>query len=219
MNSPVVEREVSRASLDRLLLITPERSLRETADALRAALAAGARLIQLRVKSGSDSERLIALRELVALCREYGATVIVNDRADLAAAVDADGVHLGLEDLPVGSARDLLGARALIGATCRNVDQARQAEGAGADYIGLGPVFSTTTKSGLPPVVGPDVVAEVAAAVGIPVFAIGGISGATQARDLIAAGAFGVAVVSAVFGQPDPAAVVARLILETGGAR
>ncbi len=138
-------------------------------------------------------------------------TCLVNDRVDLALAVGADGVHVGGDDLPVDVARRLLGEHALVGATCRNPEAARRAVDAGASYLGVGPAYVTSTKTGLPDPMGPGGVEAIARAVSIPVIAIAGVT-AGHVPELLDAGAWGVAVVGAVYGAADPAGAVAELL-------
>ena len=180
-------------------------------DAVRAALEAGADWVQVRTKSGTDRERLAHIRTIADACDATDATCVVNDRADLARAGITDGVHVGLDDLPVPDVRRLLPRPFVVGATARNADQARRAEREGADYLGVGPVWITTTKTGLPDPLGLEGLAAVVGAVGIPVLAIGGITPARVA-DVLAAGAHGVAVVGAVFGEDDVAAATRRFV-------
>src|SRR5690606_512207 len=136
----------------------------------------------------------------------------------IALAVGADGGHVGADDLPVAAARAVLGPTAVLGATCRDPAGARAAVAAGADYLGVGPAYATTTKAGLPPPIGPDGVAAVAGAgPGTPVVAIGGVV-AERVAALRAAGAYGVAVVGAVSAAADPAAATTRLLEALGEA-
>ena len=159
-------------------------------------------MIQLRDKGG-DLRRLydeaLAIRNL---CRHHGALFIVNDRLDLALAVEADGVHLGQEDLSPRLAHPLLRPGMLLGVSTHSVEEAREAEAAGADYIGFGPIYPTETKEKTRPVVGIEGIRAVKAAVKVPLLAIGGI---TLARipAVMAAGADGVAVISAIVGSQD----------------
>jgi thiamine-phosphate pyrophosphorylase len=164
--------------------------------AVRAALAAGADVIQVRRKGGTDRACYDVARATVAACREHGAQCIVDDRVDVALAVGADGVHLGATDLPVEVARRVLGPDALIGGTAREPASARRLVEAGADYLGVGPMRATATKEGLPAPLGVAGVAGVAAAVDVPVIAIGGV----VLDDVVAlrrAGVHGVAVTGA----------------------
>jgi thiamine-phosphate pyrophosphorylase len=197
----------------RLHVITPETVDDAVVAALDAVLAAGARWVQVRTKRGSDRARYDAVRPVVALVRRHGATCVVNDRADLALAAGAHGVHLGLDDLPVAAVRAVVPPGFVVGATVRDPAQARRAAAAGATYLGAGPVYPTATKGGLPAPIGPAGLAAVAAAVALPVVAIGGITVA-RVPEVLAAGAHGVAAVGAVFGAPAGPAVAARALLD-----
>jgi thiamine-phosphate pyrophosphorylase len=182
------------------------------------AVAAGAPLVQVRVKDATDRVRLAHAERLHRMCRAAGARCLINDRVDLALAVSADGVHLGADDVPVEVARRLLGDRAVVGATCRNPEAARRAVDAGASYVGVGPVFATTTKAGLPDPIGLAGVEAVAAAVAVPVIAIAGVT-VEGVPALLDAGAWGVAVVGAVFAAPDPSQAVGELLDALGIGR
>ncbi len=174
------------------------------------ALAAGVRFFQYRNKSGTRREIYETSLQLVLLARGAGALLIVNDHADIALAVDADGVHLGQVDLPIGHARDLLGSGKLIGISTHSPEQAKVAESGGADYIGFGPLFWTSTKDA-GPVQGIEKIPVIKRTVSVPVFAIGGITLANVDK-VICAGADGVAVISAVLSAPDRKAAAAELI-------
>lgn len=200
-------------ALGRLHVITDVRPGRDALAVVRAALAAGAPVIQVRVPDATtDREAYEFARHVRALCTEHGATCLVNDRLHIALAVGADGGHVGADDLPVAAARAVLGPAAVLGATCRDPAGARAAVAAGADYLGVGPAYRTATKDGLPEPIGPAGVGAVAAAVpGTPVVAIGGVVPGRVA-ELRAAGAYGVAVVGAVSAAADPAAATAALL-------
>jgi thiamine-phosphate pyrophosphorylase len=181
-----------------------------------AALAAGARLVQVRPEDHySDRAAFDFAAAVAALCDAHGAVCLVNDRVHIAQAVGADGVHLGAEDLPVDAARRILPDDAIIGGTCRDPESARAARRAGATYLGVGPVWGTTTKTGLPQPIGLDGLAAVCEAVDLPGFAIGGITAerAAQCREV---GAHGVAVVGAIAGAVDPAAATVELLAAVG---
>ena len=169
------------------------------------ALQGGTPMIQLRDKGGNLRylyQEASAIREL---CQRQGAVFIVNDRVDLAVSVEADGVHLGQDDLPPRLARPLLTRGMLLGISTHSVEEAEEAEAAGADYIGFGPVFATGTKHQPRSVVGLDGIRRVRAAVRVPILAIGGIT-LERAPEVIAAGADGVAVISAIVGSREIAA-------------
>ncbi len=195
----------------RLYLITsPCQTLEALETTVAAALEAGVRLVQYRAKQADDSQRFAEATALRRLCARHGALFLVNDRVDLALAVDADGVHLGQGDLPPAIARRLLGPERLIGRSTHCIEQLRQAVTDGCDYVGVGPVHATPTKPGRAPV-GFAYLSEAAAESPLPFFAIGGIEAATLAP-VLAAGARGVAVVRAIMEAPDPAAASRELL-------
>jgi thiamine-phosphate pyrophosphorylase len=205
--------------LGRLHIITDTRPGRDSIAVVRAALSGGAPVVQVRVEDiASDREAYDLTVRVVALCAEYGATCLVNDRLHVALAASAAGGHVGADDLPVEAARRVLGPAAVLGATVRSPGAALDAVAAGASYLGVGPAYATVTKSGLPPPIGPAGIAAVAAAVDVPVIAIGGVSAACV-PELLAAGASGVAVVGAVSAAADPARATAELLTELARAR
>lgn len=206
------------APLSRLHIITDTRPGRDAVAVLRAALAAAASTevtVQVRVEdSVTDREAYGFARTVMSLCTEHGVSCLVNDRLHVALAVGAAGGHVGAEDLPVAAARQVLGPAAVLGVTCRDPASAPAAVAAGASYLGVGPAFDTTTKDDLPAAIGPDGIAAVAAAVpDTPVIAIGGITPA-RTRSVLAAGAYGVAVVGALSRAVDPGAVVRELLAQ-----
>jgi thiamine-phosphate pyrophosphorylase len=175
----------------------------------RAAIAGGARVVQVRIKDAPAGAVLTAAREIVALARGR-ALVIVNDRADLALLAGADGVHLGDEDLPPAEARRLLGPELLVGRTTRTLEEARAALREGADHVGFGPIFPTGSKALAVPARGVGMLQEVAAALAAPVVAIGGI-GPANAGEVARAGAACAAVIGALFDAGDARENAARL--------
>jgi thiamine-phosphate pyrophosphorylase len=177
----------------------------------RAALDGGAPVIQVRVKGTTDRERYELTEPIAGLCATAGAACIVNDRADIALALGAEGVHLGAEDLPVRAARAAAGAAFVVGGTARDAATARRLQDEGATYLGVGPVYVTATKGGLPDPIGLDGLQAVADAVDIPVIAIAGIT-AERVPAVLAAGAHGVAVVGAVAAAADPRHATAALV-------
>lgn len=185
---------------------------RPDASLARALCRGGAKVIQVRLKDGSDADILAAARA----AREAGALVVVNDRVDLALLSGADGVHLGQGDLPIAEARTLSARHdrarpLLIGASTHNPDEVAAALSAGADYLGFGPVFATATKANPDPVVGLlGLAAAVRQAEPTPVIAIGGITGAT-ATAVFEAGAHGACAIAAVNRAADPAAAAAAI--------
>lgn len=169
---------------------------------LRVAAAAGVRLFQYRDKQATMKDayrQALALRQVAT---EVGATLIINDRCDLALAVKADGVHLGQDDLPLADARRLLGPEAIIGLSTHNPEQVREAAALQPDYIGFGPIFSTATKTDHDPVVGLEGLRAVRALTTLPIFAIGGIT-PQHVSDILTAGADGLAVISAILKATD----------------
>jgi thiamine-phosphate pyrophosphorylase len=198
--------------LGRLHIVTDTRPGRDPLTVVRAALSVGAPVVQVRVEDGAtDREAYDLTVRVAAMCAEYGATCLVNDRLHVALAAGAAGGHVGADDLPVAAARRVLGPAAVLGATARSPQAALDAVAAGASYLGVGPAYATTTKPGLPAAIGPAGVGAVAAAVTVPVIAIGGIT-AARVPELVAAGAYGVAVVGAVSAAADPARATAALL-------
>ena len=170
---------------------------RSALEIVDAAISGGVTMVQYREKGATTRAMLEEAAALAALCRSRGVPFIVNDRADLALAVDADGLHVGQDDLPAPAARRIIGKGRLLGVSAGNFEEARRAAAEGADYIGASPVFSTPTKPDAPPPMGLDGLAALARGIGIPVVAIGGIN-ARNAAAVLGAGAAGLAVVSAI---------------------
>jgi thiamine-phosphate pyrophosphorylase len=159
-------------------------------------------MIQLRDKSAGLRQLLPQAQKIASLCRERGAHFIVNDRLDLALAVNADGVHLGQDDLPPTAARAALGQGKILGVSTHSLEQAIRAAEEGADYLGIGPIFATSTKAiGYEPV-GCAMIRQLRARLELPLIAIGGITLDTISS-VIRAGAAGVAVISAIGGAED----------------
>lgn len=202
----------------RLHVLTDDRSDEDLLALVDAVLGAGAPCVQLRSKHRDDGALHALAVEVVSRCRFAGATCLVNDRADIAVAAGADGVHVGARDLPVAAVRRVVGDDLLVGATARDADQAARATADGADYLGVGPVFSTTTKAGLPDPIGPSGLAAAAAATDVPVLGIAGVT-ADRVADVLAAGAHGVAVTNAVTAADDPAAAVLQLLDALDGSQ
>ena len=177
---------------------------------LAAAIAAFVDTIQLRDKEDPVSELVEIAGGIRRSCVDAEIPFIVNDRADIALAVEADGVHLGQNDLPIAAARKILGPDRIIGASASSVEEAVRAEREGADYIGFGHIYATGSKVKATQPRGPEAIRDVVAAVSIPVIAIGGID-AGNIRPVLEAGAWGVAVIGAVCGADDPAAAARGL--------
>jgi thiamine-phosphate pyrophosphorylase len=186
---------------------------RSTRAVVEAAIDGGVGVVQLREKGRPARERYELGLELREVTRAAGVPLVVNDRVDLARAVDADGVHLGDDDLPVAVAREQLGPDAIVGRSVSFVADAEAAEAAGADYLGVGAVYATDSKAEIPEdehAVGPERVGAIVDAVDVPVVSIGGVTPA-NAPAVIEAGADGVAVISAITGADDPAAATRDL--------
>jgi len=178
---------------------------------VRAAVEHGATLVQLRDKS-ADARPLLALgRTLLALLRPAGIGLVVNDRIDVAQVLDADGVHVGQQDIAYPDARRLLGPGKIIGVSVGCERDAREAAEWGVDYVGVGPAYATATKPDAGAALGPQETARLARITGHRAVAIGGID-ATNAAALYAAGLEGVAVVSAICSAPDPGAATRALV-------
>jgi thiamine-phosphate pyrophosphorylase len=169
--------------------------------AVSEAIAGGCRILQYRDKQSSPRTVFSRARRLAGICRNAGALFLVNDRLDVALMAEADGCHLGQDDLPIPEARKLVPPGFLLGSSTHNVVEARRAEQEGADYIGVGAIFRTTTKSDALLPRGPKLIAEVAGAVSLPAIAISGIT-RQNVREVIRAGASGFAVISDLFGGP-----------------
>lgn len=200
------------ASKLRLLVLTrPEPPAGPLLDVVGACLEAGCRAIQIRDKRADAARLLATARSLLSITRPAGALLFVNDRLDVALAAGADGVHLGPDDLPVAAARRIVPPDFVIGASTDDPSEARSLARQGADYLGVGAVYGTTSRPGLEhETIGPARVAEVRAASGLPCVGIGGITPET-ASDVYATGA-GVAVLSAVMDADNPASVVRELL-------
>lgn len=182
---------------------------RSPVDVVRLAINGGTRVIQWRDKQRDKGDQLSDALAIADLCRAGTVIFIVNDHADLAMAAGAGGVHVGQTDLPIEVVRPIVGDRAIIGVSTNNADEARRAEAAGADYVAIGAIFSTSSK-GITRAASLDRVREVKAAVSIPVVAIGGIN-ASNVASVVAAGADAAAVISAVCMATDPQAAASAL--------
>ena len=175
------------------------------AELAAASASGGADVIQYREKRPISTREMIRVAGLMSLaCQDLGASLLIDDRVDVAAAVGATAVHLGREDLPPDVARQILGPDAIIGGTANSVEEAVKVARQPVDYLGVGPVFGTTSKGNrAAPMLGVERFAEICAAVDKPVIGIGSIS-VDRVADVLAAGAYGVAVLSAVVCQDDP---------------
>jgi thiamine-phosphate pyrophosphorylase len=157
-------------------------------------------------------------RQLRAVCREHGIPFIVNDRVDLALILDADGVHIGQEDLPVPDVRRIIGSR-LLGVSTETVEEARRAVAEGADYLGVGPMFATSTKPDAGDPIGPSAITRIRREIGaeIPLVGIGGVT-PERAPEVLAAGADGVAVISAISRAASPVEAARLFRMQMAGS-
>ncbi len=178
----------------------------------------GASVVQLRAKRGTTRQLLEWGREARDACRQHGCLFLINDRLDVALALGADGVHLGQDDMPVGTARKLLGERGVIGSSVHSIEELRRAEAEGASYVAFGPMYRTATKTDVGPLRALRELFALCEASSLPVIAIGGI-GPAQVPELIAVGAAGIAVVSAVCFDPEPLEATKRLVAAAAAGR
>ncbi len=208
-------KEVRSGVLPRIHCITDLPAHDESAvDLLEAVTRAGVGAVQVRAKTLNDRELVAFTRSLVERLAGTATKVIVNDRLDIALATGAHGVHLGLDDLPLREARRLAPEGFLVGGTCRNPDHAKGARAQGADYVGVGPVYPSTTKLGLPEPIGLDTLRATARV--LPAIAISGVD-AERVPEVMASGAYGVAVAAAVCRASDPV-LAARELVDAVGA-
>ena len=178
--------------------LKPDESL---ADAVELALKGGTTFLQLREKHLNEEAFLNEAREIKEVCRRYNVPFIINDNVEIAMAVDADGVHVGQSDMEAGDVRAAIGPTKILGVSAQNVEQALLAQERGADYLGVGAVFATESKDDADDV-SHDTLRAICEAVDIPVVAIGGIT-RENVQQLAGRGLAGVAVISAIFAQPD----------------
>ncbi len=208
-------------AVDYSLYLVTDRALargRATADVVRAAVAGGATCVQVREKHGGTREFLEEARAVQAVLRGTGVPLIVNDRVDVALAIGAEGVHLGQQDMPLADARRLGPPGWIIGISAESVSDAVRAERDGADYVGVSPVFATPTKTDHAAPLGLTGLRAIRAATKLPLVAIGGVH-AGNAREVIRAGADGLAVVSAIVAADDPRAAAEVLRREIAAAK
>lgn len=203
-----------------LYLVTDRAALsgRDLFDVVGQAVAGGARLVQLREKQASTREFVELARGLIALVRPLGARLVVNDRVDVALAADADGVHVGQDDMHPADVRALLGPEKIVGLSVTGEAEVRAARGQPVDYLGAGPIFATTTKADAGAPQGLDGLTRMLALAEAPVVAIGAVT-AANATMVMATGASGLAVVSAICSAADPLAAARALRAIVDAAR
>ena len=203
---------MKKSEIDYTLYLCTDRKLMSTntlEEAVEQAILGGCSLIQLREKQSSSREFFEMAKRIKAITDRYRVPLIINDRIDIALAVDAAGVHLGQEDIPAKEARRIMGEEKVIGVSARTVELARKAVEDGADYLGVGAMFATNTK-GNAKVIGKEKLKEIRAAVSIPIVAIGGINHGNAAQ-LVDTGINGLAVVSSVIGASDIQAAARKM--------
>lgn len=208
-------------NIDYSLYLVTDRGLslgRSTVDVVRAAVAGGVTCVQLREKELSTREFIAEAQAVQHILKPLGITLIINDRIDVAMAVDSTGVHLGQSDMHIRDARRLLGSTAIIGVSAECLDHAREAATEGADYLGISPVFSTATKKDIAKPLGLSGLTEIRQHVSLPLVAIGGIK-SENCAEVIGAGADGIAVVSAITSAASPEQAAADLRSRIRAAR
>lgn len=206
------------ATIDfKLYLITDRNQTggRPLLDAIREAIDGGVRCIQLREKDLPVREYLKLAEVARKIIGDSGCRLIINDRIDIALAIEADGIHLGNSSLPADVVRRLIGEKMLIGVSTHSIEEARMVEKMGADFITAGPIFYTPSKAKYGPPAGIGLLSEINGELSIPVFAIGGIKKG-NIRDVLGAGAWGVAMISAILGAEDIRKTVKEILEEIG---
>jgi thiamine-phosphate pyrophosphorylase len=211
----VADRDVGRLHVLTDFHLQQQRSHAELA---RLAIRGGADSIQFRQKHGGIQNILVEAKRVAQVCRDASIPLIVDDHIDVMQAIDAAGIHLGQNDFPIEEARSILESDSLIGATATKTEQVVEAYEQGADYVGFGPVYPTTSKRNPKSVKGPEGVHAASEAVPIPIIAIGGITH-DRVRPTLEAGAYGVAVLSAVCTAKNPERATARFRAAIDGAK
>ena len=189
------------------LITTPKEGLIKT---ISSVLSEGIKMVQYRCKDLTDHAKINEARELAAICKTHDTLFIINDRVDIALAVNADGVHLGQDDMPIEIARNLLGEEHIIGKSTHSLEDLTKAQQEECDYIGIGPVFASKTKSGITPI-GLDYLSEISKASKLPCFAIGGIN-ISNTSELISKGIKRIAVVDAIMNTQDPSSATRKIL-------
>jgi len=199
--------------MDYTLYLVTDRGLsrgRSTLEIVQAAVRGGVTCVQLREKNCSAREFIAEATAIQSFLKEHGIPLIINDRLDIAQAIQADGVHLGQNDIPLKMARAIVKDSMLIGISAESLQDAVEAERDGADYIGVSPIYTTATKSDTAPALGLEGLREIRKAVKIPLVGIGGLN-RSNAAEVIGNGADGIAVVSAIVSADDPENAAAEL--------
>ncbi len=210
-----------RKMVDYSLYLVTDRGLsrgRPTLEIVSAAVAGGVTVVQLREKTAETREFVEEALAIRAYLKERKIPLIINDRIDVAQAVSADGVHLGQKDMPIELARKIVGASMIIGISAESVADAVAAQEAGADYLGVSPIYATPTKTDTAPALGLEGLRQIRASVDLPLVGIGGLKAENAAR-VIEHGADGVAVVSAIVSADDPEQAARALFQIVSGAR
>jgi len=201
-----------------LYLVTDYQSNHSIVTQVKSALSGGVTLVQYRAKLMTNADVYKEASEITELMHKAKRPLIINDRVDIAMAVNADGVHLGPEDLPISVARRIMGATAIIGASVSSVEEAIEAESDGANYLGVGAIYDTVTKSDAGVGIGVQTITDIKSAVSIPIVGIGGIN-LFNVSEVIKAGADGVAVVSALTRAKNITISAKELVTEIKKAR
>ncbi len=210
-----------RKMVDYSLYLVTDRGLsrgRPTLEIVSAAVAGGVTVVQLREKTAETREFVEEALAIRTYLKERKIPLIINDRIDVAQAVSADGVHLGQKDMPIELARKIVGASMIIGISAESVADAVAAQEAGADYLGVSPIYATPTKTDTAPALGLEGLRQIRASVDLPLVGIGGLKAENAAR-VIEHGADGVAVVSAIVSADDPEQAARALFQIVSGAR
>ncbi|MDI3486635.1 MAG: thiamine-phosphate pyrophosphorylase [Methanolobus sp.] len=197
----MTEKRTLLDEIDFYLVTDSGLSKKGTLSDVEKAVAAGCRIIQYREKSISTKDMILEAAQIKILCGS-DSIFLVNDRVDIALAVDADGVHIGQDDMSIVTARELLGPDKIIGLTVHNIEEALEAERMGADYVGLSPIFNTSTKKDAGKGIGPESIRPVKDAINIPIVAIGGIN-KQNSESVILGGADSLVAISAVVCSDD----------------
>ena len=210
-----------KKTIDYSLYLVTDRPLslgRDLMEIIQKAVAGGATIVQLREKKSSTREFVELARAAKKVLDRARIPLVINDRADIALAVGAAGLHIGQTDMPYEDARSIMGPEAIVGLSVENIQQVKEAKSIDPDYLGVGPIFTTQTKPDAAPPIGLDGLAQIRLLTPSPLVAIGSIN-TTNIQAVIKAGADGIAVVSAICSQPDPALAARNLARAIDQAR